>query len=163
MKKLAVIVASTGKNLELGEKIKSHAIETGFEAEVINLVELDLPLYSTESEQKGIPPKAVELTKKVSHADSLVVISPEYNGGIAPTLNNAIAWISRGSEDWREAFNGKPAIIATHSGSGGMHALMAMRMQLSYIGMNVLGRQLQTNYSKELSIESLDCCLKQLT
>jgi hypothetical protein len=37
-----------------------------------------------------------------------------------------------------------------------------MRQQLSYLGANVIGRQLHTNYSKELSADSLNGCLSQL-
>ena len=162
MKKLTILVASKGKNVELGEKIKNVSSEKGFTPEVINLVDLNLPLYSTEEEKNGIPEKAKELTATLAATDGMVVVAPEYNGSIPPSLNNAIAWISRSTEDWRAAFNAKPTIIATHSGGGGAHVLMAMRQQLSYIGANVIGRQLQTNYSKELNIESLESCLSQI-
>jgi chromate reductase len=162
MKKMTILVASSGKNVELGNKVKDYASENGFEVSMINLVELELPLYSTEEEQNGIPQKAKDLTKSLIDADSLVVISPEYNGSMAPSLNNAVAWVSRSSEQWREAFNGKPTVIGTHSGGGGVNVLMAMRQQLSYLGANVIGRQLHTNYSKELSADSLNGCLSQL-
>lgn len=160
--KLVVLVASKGKNAELGDVVKKTADAKGFSAEIINLVDLNLPLYSSVEEEKGIPEKALELTNKLTEAKAMVVISPEYNGSMAPTINNSIAWISRSTEDWRGAFNGKPAIIATHSGGGGAHVLMAMRQQLSYLGSNVIGRQLLTNYGKELNIESLESCLDQV-
>ena len=70
--------------------------------------------------------------------------------------------MSRSGEDWRDVFNGKSALIATHSGGGGAHVLMAMRHQLSYVGMNVLGRQLLTNYGKQLNDESAIECIKML-
>jgi NAD(P)H-dependent FMN reductase len=160
--KLVVLVASKGKNAELGDVVKKTADAKGFNTEIINLVDLNLPLYSSVEEEKGIPEKALELTNKLTEAKAMVVISPEYNGSMAPTINNSIAWISRSTEDWRGAFNGKPAIIATHSGGGGAHVLMAMRQQLSYLGSNVIGRQLLTNYGKELNIESLESCLEQV-
>lgn len=162
MSNLTILVASKGKNVELGEMIKKSATEKGFNADVINLIDLGLPLYSSIEEEKGIPEKAISLTKTLSEAKAMVVVSPEYNGSMAPAVNNAIAWISRSTEDWREAFNGKPTIIATHSGGGGAHVLMALRQQLSYLGANVIGRQLLTNYGKELNIESLESCLDQV-
>lgn len=162
MSKLVILSASSGKNLELAKSIEEMAQSMGFTSEVMDLIELDLPLYSIKEESKGIPCQAKELTEVVKSAGSLVFLSPEYNGSIAPSFNNAIAWISRATEDWREAFSGKSALIGTHSGGGGAHVLMALRMQLSFIGMNVLGRQILTNFSKPLNPESLKSCLGQL-
>lgn len=162
MKKLAVIVCSLGKNTELGDKITEIAESEGHQVDTINLVTKELPLYSTKVEELGIPSKAKELADKFRAASSLVVVAPEYNGSMPPVLNNAIAWVSRSGDDWRQAFNGKSVLIATHSGGGGAHVLMAMRQQLSYIGANVVGRQILTNYSKKLNEDSVRDCLKQL-
>jgi len=162
MKRLIVLTATNGNNKKLAEVILSEAKEKGFDGECISLVDLNLPLYSTEAEEKGIPEKAKELADKLMNSNSIALVAPEYNGSIPPCVNNAIAWISRSGEDWRSSFNGKSALIATHSGGGGTHALMSMRQQLSYLGVNVLGRQLLTSYSKELNVESLRDCLNQL-
>jgi chromate reductase len=153
-----VFAASNNKNLELANNI-SKALEG---SEVIDLVSLDLPLYTPVAEKKEIPGKARELADKLISAKGAIFVAPEYNGSLPPTLNNAIAWISRTGENWREAFNGKAAVIATHSGSGGIHVLTAMRQQLSYIGMNVVGRQLHTHYSKALSEDTLEAVIKEL-
>ena len=80
-----------------------------------------------------------------------------------PVLNNAVAWISRGGgDDWRQAFNQKYAVVATHSGGGGLHVLKAMRSQWEYLGCTVLARGIQTNFNKELNPESANTILKQL-
>lgn len=162
MKKLTILVSSKGKNVELGEAINKAGKDNGFDTAVINLVDLELPLYSSVAEENGIPEKAKTLTRVITDSNSVVVVAPEYNGSMPPCLNNAIAWISRSGDEWREAFNGKPVLLATHSGGGGAYVLMAMRQQLSYLGANVLGRQLLTNFGKELNPESLESCLKQL-
>lgn len=162
MKKIIILVASTGNNLKLSQTISEVANTSNFLCEIINLVELSLPLYSTAEEEKGIPSKAKELSKILKLSDAIVAIAPEYNGSLPPCLNNAICWISRTGKDWREAFNGKPTLIATHSGGGGTHVLMAMRQQFSYLGANVLGRELLTTNNKKLNLDSLNKCLKQL-
>ena len=161
MKKITILTASQGKNAELGQKIKEIA-EKKFNCELIDLVELNLPLYSEAEEEKGVPKNAKDLSFSLSSSEGLIVIAPEYNGSFPPSLNNAICWISRSGKDWREAFNEKTTLIATHSGGGGQHVLMAMRQQLSFLGANVLGRQLLTNYNKELNIDSLHQCLAQM-
>lgn len=162
MKKLVLLVCSTGKNSELASTIEKEAKLLEFDVKLINIANLKLPLYTIEEELIKIPSLAHELTQSLIDASSLVIIAPEYNGSMPPCLNNAIAWISRCGDEWRKAFNGKSTLIATHSGGGGEHALMAIRMQLSYIGANVLGRQIVTNSKKALNIKSLQSCLKQL-
>jgi NAD(P)H-dependent FMN reductase len=92
----------------------------------------------------------------------MIFISPEYNGSTPPVFTNSLAWVSRTGKEWRGIFNRKTAVIATHSGSGGAHVLMSMRLQLSYLGMNVLGRQILTHYTKELNQETLMDILDQL-
>ncbi len=162
MKNILILVGSSGKNAELAQSIQDIGLSAGYKLTIKNLIELNLPLYSSVEEAKGIPSSAKELTDEIISAEALIVISPEYNGSMAPSINNAIAWVSRAHEDWRKAFNGKSTLIATHSGGGGSHVLMALRHQLSYVGANVLGRQILTNFSKELNSESLKACLAQL-
>ena len=162
MRKITIVVASSGKNLELAQMIKQQIDEQKFKTAIISLDELELPLYTVSNEGKGIPKNAMKLTDDLVRSDALIILSPEYNGGVAPSLNNAISWISRSNKDWRAAFNGKMTIIGTHSGSGGSHVLMAMRLQLSYVGANVLGKQILTNDNKELNIDLLKSALNEL-
>jgi chromate reductase len=146
---IAIIAASEIKNLELAKVFESIVQKVGAEAQVINLVELDLPLYSSRTEMKF---KGEELLSSqiqiLEKATGLIFISPEYNGSTPPVFNNFLAWLSRSSKDWRFFLNGKPAAIATFSGGGGLNVLLAMRTQLSFIGMNVLGRQVLTSPHK---------------
>ena len=162
VKSILILVASSGMNAKLSQSILESAQNLGHKVSVTPLLDLNLPLYSEAEERKGIPIKAQELSKKMLEADSLVFTAPEYNGSVPPCLTNAICWVSRTGENWRQAFNGKTTLIATHSGGGGDHVLMAMRMQLSFLGANVLGRQIKTTYKKELDLDSLEACLKQL-
>ena len=94
MKSITILIASQKKNAELGKKIKQVA-EKSFKCELIDLIHLQLPMYSESEEKKGIPEKAEKLSKKLVESDSLIFIAPEYNGSIPPSLNNAICWISR--------------------------------------------------------------------
>jgi chromate reductase, NAD(P)H dehydrogenase (quinone) len=163
MKKIAILVASSGMNLKLANKLAEVASDMEVETQIIDLVDLNLPLYSTAEEKIGIPDQAINLANTMKAARAMIVVVPEYNGSVPPVFINAIAWVSRSSEDWRAALNGKMAAIATHSGGGGAHALMALRQQLSYCGVNVLGRQMLTNYSKELNVEAAKQTFTDLT
>lgn len=163
MKSIIVLAGSNKNNLLLAEKFVTEIHQQGAKAQIVNLVELDLPLYSNVTEAKGTPSSIIDCIKLLEKAEGIVLTAPEYNGGIPPVVTNFIAWISRsGQEDWRSCFNGRAAAIGTHSGGGGMQVLNAMRMQLSYLGVNVVGRQIHTHYSKELDPESLKEVVGQL-
>lgn len=162
MSKILILVSSSGKNLDLGNEICQIGKEMELDVELVNLMGLKLPLYDSEKEKEGVPSCIHELVENINSSRALITVAPEYNGLIPPVLNNAISWISRSSDDWRDCFNGKVMAIATHSGGGGQYALMAMRQQFSYIGANVLGRQLLTNYSKPLNADSAREVFRQL-
>ena len=116
---LLVLVASIGKNKELGDMLADIAKDQAVDVEVCNLAELFLPLYCSEGEKKdGMPEKATTLWNSVKKAQALLIVAPEYNGSSPPALCNAIAWISRAADDWRTAFAGKTVALATHSGGG---------------------------------------------
>lgn len=161
--KISIIVASNNKNLELAHQLNKLAMEMGQVTQIIDLTEEDLPLYTPKVQaQFGIPAQVQSLSQTLINTEGMIFVAPEYNGGIPPVLTNAIAWLSVSGDDWRRCFNGKPAMIATHSGSGGQYVLLAMRSQLSYIGMNVVGRQIITNYQKALNIDSAKEVISQL-
>ncbi|MFT7617526.1 MAG: chromate reductase [Planctomycetota bacterium] len=163
MSKVLVLVASVGKNVELGKTLAEVATEHGADCETINIVDLDLPLYSSRAEESGIPEAAVQVAEKMCAARGLIVVAPEYNGSMPPTLNNLIAWVSRsGNEDWRQAFNAKVTAIATFSGGGGASALAAMRSQFAYLGANVIGRQIESNFKKPANLDSVAAIVRQL-
>lgn len=158
-----ILLASQGSNLTLAENLQQHLTKLDCPAEIVDLVELNLPLYSGKAEQEGVPEIAVELTTRIAEAKALVVVSPEYNGSIPPVFSNSLAWVSRsGGSNWREAFTGKWAALATHSGGGGQKVLQAIRGQLEHLGCNCLARTLLTYPSKPLREESAIAVMEEL-
>lgn len=163
MKKICVIVTSVGKNLELAEIIVAHLMKHNTEVSLLNLVELELPLYSTVAETRHQAEVLVSPFKEKLNADGFIFVSPEYNGSTPPVFNNFLAWTSRSTKNWRQTFNDKTALIATASAGNGVQALSIMRLQLSFIGMNVLGRQLVSTMSKPAVQEDIEAaCLMML-
>lgn len=163
MNKVAIIAASNNNNLKLAKSFESELKSKGVASEIIDLVELDFPLYTPKrEEEEGVPNEFQSVFNLLGEANAFVFLAPEYNGGVPPILTNMIAWASRAGKEWRECFNGKPAIVGTHSGGGGVNVLVAMRVQLSYIGLNVLGRQIHTNFNKPLANESLAAVVDEL-
>jgi len=160
---IKILSATSGNNLKLANSLFAVCKELGADAEVINLEELNLPLYTPPAQKEGTPDKVAWLTEQLSSATGTVWLAPEYNGSIPPVVTNAIAWVSTtGGEDWRAAFNNKYAVVGTHSGGGGAKLAGAMRQQLEHLGTTVLARSIITNYQKELNPESANAILSQL-
>lgn len=163
MKKVQIIVASNGKNLDMAQDIKNEIVAQGGDGEILDLVALDLPLYSANRElsedKKNMICNTIKSFKSVNH---FFVVAPEYNGGMPPVLTNFIAWVSVSTADWREAFNGKSAALATYSGGAGANLMTAMRLQLSYVGLNTIGRSLSACASSPMNRDSLKSIVEQL-
>lgn len=159
MKKICIVVASIGKNLALGNEIAGVLKEKNIETCFLNIVEMKLPLYTSAAESEHSAEELIKPYKKQISADAFVFVAPEYNGGPPPSFNNFLAWVSRSTKDWREIFNGKPAMIASFSAGSGIQAMVIMRLQLSYVGMNVIGRTIQSTTGRlHKSEEVNDTC-----
>ena len=161
--KIAIILASEQKNLELAQRIYDEVKRTGHEPVLIKLIELDLPLYTSRSEKNHDPATILgDSFKKIQEASGFVFLAPEYNGGLPPILTNFLAWVSRSTKNWRENFNGKPAALGTYSGGTGSAVITALRLQLSYIGMNVVGRAMQFHSKNDFRDEDIQAVIAQL-
>ena len=158
-----VITASNGENLKLAQRFQTSARSLGQKADVLDLTTLDLPLFTpTAQATQGIPTAIAPLQQLLATTPRWVICAPEYNGSIPPCLSNAIAWLSVQGDDFRGLFNGRPIAMATHSGGGGMEALISMRIQLTHLGAEVVGRQLLSNYAKPAKDDSIEDLLQRL-
>jgi chromate reductase, NAD(P)H dehydrogenase (quinone) len=75
----------------------------------IDLFQLDgIPMFN-EDDEKRPPSSVLELKKRIRSANSVLIVTPEYNYSIPGVLKNAIDWASRPYGD--SAWYGKPAAI----------------------------------------------------
>ena len=163
MAKFLMITATSGTNLELAERFADVAKDKGHHADIVDLAAMDLPMFtvvrSSDPEQS---PDVSELTEQMIDADAWIVVAPEYNGSFPPTLNNAIAWLSRDWQNFRKMCTGKPVGLATHSGGGGAHVIMAMRSMFAFLGADVMGRSLTSGRNKDANPETIDAMVDNL-
>ena len=161
-KGLLVIAASNGENLKLAQRFASQANALGQTAEVLDLTTVDLPLFTPRTQQQECPEAVPALEQQLMTAPRWVICAPEYNGSIPPSLSNAIAWLSVQGNDFRALFNGRPVAMATFSGGGGMELLLSLRIQLTHLGAQVVGRQLLSNHAKPPKDDSIHDLLQRL-
>ena len=160
---LLIISASNGENLKLGKRFLQIGKNLGATPELLDLTTVDLPLFNPRTQATtGIPPLVSALNDQLAAIPRWVICAPEYNGSIPPVFTSALAWLSVQGDDFRNLFNGRPIAIASFSGGGGMELLLSLRIQLTHLGAQVVGRQLMSNNSKPAKDESIEDLLKRL-
>ena len=116
---------SSSINKQLEKALIKRFKRAGFKTTSINLGRYDLPLYNGDL---TLPSGVKALSRKLKSCDGIIVVSPEYNGGLTPLLKNAIDWVSTlSTEPFKSPYWG----IAACS-PGTMSGIMAMR-QTNYI------------------------------
>jgi NAD(P)H-dependent FMN reductase len=127
--KLHVIVASTrpGRGgMAVGRWVHEHASKHGaFETRLVDLAEVNLPLYD-EPNHPRLRKYTHEHTKTwsaiVHAADAYVVVTPEYNYGMPPSLLNAFEYVYH---EWGY----KPLGFVSYGGiSGGMRSVQMAKL-----------------------------------
>lgn len=100
----------------------------------------DVPLYDADLEAaQGIPPAVQALKDLVAGGEALLLVTPEYNGGIPGVFKNAIDWMSRPPADVARVFRGRPVAIAgaTPGQAGTILAQAAWLPTLRQLGMQL--------------------------
>ncbi len=102
---------------------KQYANHIGCDA-MINLIDENLPMYTTEAEQAVTPELIEQVTRLyniVKLANHVQFFQPQYNGSLPPITLNFIAWVSRCNAlnategNWRDVFNEKSVHIYSYS------------------------------------------------
>ncbi len=160
---LLVITASNGENLKLAERFVLSSKKLGAKPQLIDLTTLEIPLYNPRfHKENGIPSAVGPLHSEMISVPRWIICAPEYNGSIPPVLTSAIAWLSVQEKDFRKLFNGRPIGIASFSGGGCMELLLSMRIQLTHLGAQVVGRQVACSSHNPAKEESINDLLKRL-
>ncbi|MDX1583645.1 MAG: NAD(P)H-dependent oxidoreductase [Thermoanaerobaculia bacterium] len=102
----------------------------GVEVSFVDLEELDLPVMRERVRFSESPPEsALKLSETIQEADSLLIVTPEYNHGYPGVLKNAIDYLL-------PEYKRKPVGIVTVSAGpfGGLRCLEALRQTMFGIG-----------------------------
>jgi len=125
------------------------------DAEYIDLADYELPLFNQDEEaERGMHGHAKKLKQKFTEADGYFISTPEYNGSFTPLLKNTIDWMSRAhleNEPPLTAYSNKGAAIggASPGGLGAIRALVPLRLLLSNLGVNMVGKQIAISAAHE--------------
>ena len=97
----------------------------------------DLPYYDQDFEH-DLPAVVRDLKQRVSAADALLFVTPEFNHSIPGVLKNAVDWLSRPPKD--NNFAGKPVAVfgCGNSTFGAVRMQIAFREILWSVGADIL-------------------------
>jgi chromate reductase len=117
-------------NKKLVKLAASAATKAGAEVTLIDLRDLQLPLYDGDLEEKsGVPDSARKFRGLIVQHQGLMIASPEYNASVSPLLKNAIDWASRPIPNETNPYAGKIAMLmsASPGGLGGLRGQIHVR------------------------------------
>jgi FMN reductase len=102
------------------------ASEAGAATTLLDLRELDLPMYNPDDEQ-GPPPTASRLIEACNAADGMLWSSPMYQGTISGAFKNALDWLHPlGSREPPFLHDEVIGLISAAGGTQGLQAINTM-------------------------------------
>lgn len=100
----------------------------------LSLADYGLPLFDGDpGDLSAIPDSAVQLARQFAAHDAILIVTPEYNGGLPAPLKNAVDWVSVPKIGRMKPFHDDRvfALAAASADSlGGMRALIMLRQVL---------------------------------
>jgi NAD(P)H-dependent FMN reductase len=138
MTKTALTICGSLRKDSINEVLRRHMSnklrEAGVDVTDLDLADYDMPIFNQDIEDAGETPEAAkQLADMFRSYDIVLIISPEYNGGVTPLIANLVSWVSR---DKPNPF--KHAVFGIGGVSDGKYAtifaLSHLRDSLSKIG-----------------------------
>jgi chromate reductase, NAD(P)H dehydrogenase (quinone) len=108
--KLLIFAGSTRQNSfnrKLAQVAADMARASGAEVTLLELRDLDIPMYNADLEAQATPPDVMKLKQILFAHPAWIICSPEYNGSYPALLKNTIDWASspvKSDPVWREGF-----------------------------------------------------------
>ena len=137
-KKIQLIIGSTRQH-RLSPSI-ANWIETqiakndDIELEVLYLKEINLPFFdepTSPSMGAGTSDAAQAWAAKISSADAVIILSPEYNAGYPAPLKNAIDYLK---QEWQD----RPVTIVTYGFGGGLSSAAQLKQVFTRLGSAII-------------------------
>jgi len=157
MKKIIIISATSKSNFILSQELGSICEKMNTHVKIISLEDYILPLYTEEAykkERDNYSSIIEQLSNHILLSEGIIICGPEYNGSIHPIITNAITWVTVSTDNWRDAFNNKIALICTSSGGNATKFIMSMRIQLEHLGAIVMPRSISISKLNPLNKDS---------
>ena len=95
----AITICGSLRTGSINEILRRHMSQKLREAGVavtdLSLADFEMPVFDQDLEAEHTPDAAKRLAELFRSHDIVLIVSPEYNGGVTPLIANTISWISR--------------------------------------------------------------------
>ena len=99
IQKTAITLCGSLRNGSINETLRRHLsgklTEAGVTVTDLDLADFDMPIFNEDLEAEHTPEAAIRLAELFRSHDIVLIVSPEYNGGVTPLIANTISWLSR--------------------------------------------------------------------
>lgn len=136
MKIVAFAASNSSKSINL-ELIKAVSKQFGeHEVEILNLNDFEMPIYSQDRNEAGIPQLALDFNKHIQESDALIISLAEHNGSFSTAFKNIFDWGSRAEMKF---FQEKPMLLLSTSpgARGGQTVMESAKGVFPYFGANI--------------------------
>ena len=97
--KTAITLCGSLRKGSINEILRRHMSaklsEAGVAVTDLSLADFEMPMFNEDLEAEHTPDSARRLAELFRSSDIVVIVSPEYNGGVTPLIANTLAWVSR--------------------------------------------------------------------
>src|SRR3982750_1878173 len=99
IQKTAITLCGSLRKESINEVLRRHMSaklrEAGVAVTDLSLADFEMPMFNEDLEAEHTPEAAKRLAELFRTTDIVLIITPEYNGGITPLIANTLAWVSR--------------------------------------------------------------------
>ena len=99
LQKRAITLCGSLRQGSINEVLRKHMSmklrEAGVDVTDLSLADFEMPMFNEDLEAEHTPDTAVRLAEMFRSYDIVLIITPEYNGGMTPLVTNTLAWVSR--------------------------------------------------------------------
>jgi len=118
-------------------KILTSFIVRKYDFQYVDISEANLPFLTGEEEQWKLP-SVINFKEKVRLSSGIILISPEYHGGMTGALKNTLDFLTSEELEYKPV-----ALVATAGGGkGGINCLNNMRTVMRGFYANVIPKQI---------------------
>ena len=168
MKRILAFGASSSKK-SINKRLATYAasLAEGAEADILDLNDFEMPIYSIDREQEdGVPEPAKRFKEHIQKADAIIISFAEHNGTYAVAFKNILDWATRVEKNmWMD----KPMLLLSTSpgGRGGQRILEIAANSYAYLNGKVIGSLAVPSFNENfqddrLIHEEIDTRLKSL-
>lgn len=127
-------------------------VKEGIEIEWVDLNDYEMPIYSVERNQEGIPAQAMDFKRKLEAADAIACSLAEHNGAFSTAFKNLYDWTSRIDMN---VFGQKPMLLMSTSPGprGGASVLNLASETFPWFGGNIIAKFSLPSFGQTFDVE----------